>query len=263
MELDARDPLNLVGKTGFIVGASGSIGSAIARLMVSHGAKLVLHHKGDDDKRQIDAVCKTIGAEDFVVVKGDLADGHEIDQIVGRLKHIRFDFVCCASGVAPFIPWHSMTMAVFRHTFEVNVFGPAQLLLHLGGNINDGGAVVVVSSTGAYFGCEDQVDYNASKAALNSLIQSWALALGRRNIRVNGIAPGWVDTPMARAAPRDPTAMSRIPLGRAGTPMDVAQTALFLVSDLNQYTSGSVVTVDGGRMVNGHGDRVRDGGGGP
>ncbi|HKC73232.1 MAG TPA: SDR family oxidoreductase [Chloroflexota bacterium] len=259
--MDAQDPLSLVGKTGLIVGASGSIGSETARLMVSHGAKLVLHHKGDDDKSQIDSVCKTIGVEDLVVVKGDLANGQEVDQLAGRLKHIRFDFVCYASGAAPFVPWHSMTMVVFRHTFEVNVFGPAQLLLHLGGNINDGGAVVVVSSTGAYFGCEDQVDYNASKAALNSLIQSWALALGRRKIRVNGIAPGWVDTPMARSAPRDPRAISKIPLGRAGTPMDVAQIAVFLVSDMNQYASGSVVTVDGGRMANGHGDRVRNGGG--
>lgn len=249
--------LSLKGKTGLVIGASGGIGSALARLMAEYGARLVLHHRGADDRSVIDAILREAGGpNDWDIVHGDLASAYEVCAIVERLRGTSLDFLCIASGTAPFVLWEVMNMDTFRHTFEVNVFGPTQLVLGLQENITNGGAVVVVSSTGAYFGCARQVDYNASKAALNSLVQSWAISLGHRKVRVNGIAPGWVNTPMAQMASRDPSAISRIPLGRVGTPRDIAQLAVFMVSDMNPYMSGNTVVVDGGRLVNTHGDQI-------
>lgn len=240
------EQINLNGKLGLIIGASGAIGSAIAELGAAHGAALILHHQDASDLPSI----KRLAVQPQKIVSGDLRTQAGISGIIDQVKEESLDFLVIASGIAPFVPWELMTMEIFKETFDVNVFAPVRMLFELEETVMDRGTIVVLTSTGAYFGCEDQLDYNASKAALNSLVQSWALRFGKRGVRVVGVAPGRIDTPMARRAPA--TNSRYIPLQRLGWPVDVADLVLFLVSDLNQYITGTVVDIDGGRRANGH-----------
>ena len=137
-----------------------------------------------------------------------------------------------------------------RH-FEVNVLGPACLswaAANLMAQQPGGGAIVAVSSRGAKRGEPDAVAYGASKAALNSMVQSMAKALGGRNIAVSAVAPGFTSTEMAAevlAGPRGDSIRADSPFGRVATTEEVARVVVFLAMDESRWLSGSVVDANG------------------
>ena len=114
-----------------------------------------------------------------------------------------------------------------------------------------GGAVVLVSSINGERGKAGQANYAASKAGLNALARTAARELGRFGIRVNAVAPGWVETPMTAALPEElrQRALAETALGRLGRPEDVAGAVLFLCSDLARHVTGQVLRVDGGQLI--------------
>jgi NAD(P)-dependent dehydrogenase (short-subunit alcohol dehydrogenase family) len=116
---------------------------------------------------------------------------------------------------------------------------------------NGSGSIVLISSINGERGKVGQAAYAASKAGLNALARTTAREVGSFGIRVNAIAPGWIDTPMTAAIPGDfrETARSESALGRLGDPDDVARVAVFLASAMSRHITGQVLRVDGGQLI--------------
>jgi len=113
------------------------------------------------------------------------------------------------------------------------------------------GSIVNVSSVVGIYGNPGQTNYAASKAGVIGMTKTWAKELAGRNIRVNAVAPGFIETPMTEKLPEKAreAALSRIPLGRFGKPEEVAQVILFLASDESSYVTGQVIGIDGGLVI--------------
>lgn len=142
---------------------------------------------------------------------------------------------------------------VLEDTFRINTFGAihhlqaASRLMQRSG----GGSIINMTSIIGVVGNEGQIAYGSSKAALIGLTKSAAKELAPRGVRVNAVAPGFIDTDMSRSLPADKYAdrVASIKMGRVGTPEDVADVVLFLASDLSRYVTGQVIGVDGGMVI--------------
>jgi 3-oxoacyl-[acyl-carrier protein] reductase len=146
-----------------------------------------------------------------------------------------------------------VTHEQIEKTFSINTFGVlyvAQYAARLMSR-NKSGSIINISSIIGTNGNEGQTVYGGSKAAVIGITQSLAKELAPNNIRVNAIAPGFIDTDMTRQLPKDKyqERMESIKMGRIGKPEDIANTALFLASDLSAYVTGQVIGVDGGMLI--------------
>ncbi len=144
------------------------------------------------------------------------------------------------------------TLDGFETAVDINLTGLMRLATAFRPKLV-GGAIVGIGSVYAFFGAPHAPAYAASKAGLVGLVKSLAVAFAKEGIRVNALAPGWIETAMTevpRANPvRNAELLSRMPIGRWGTPADIAPAALFLCSPLAAYITGAVLPVDGGYMV--------------
>ena len=139
-----------------------------------------------------------------------------------------------------------------ERTYATNVFSPFWLVKHLSKELSDGGSVIITTSVQAVNPSEHLLDYASTKAALNNLVVNLAAELGPDGIRVNGVAPGPIWTPLipaTMAAEKVEGFGSDTPLGRAGQPVEVAAAYVFLASDEASYVSGTILGVTGGKAV--------------
>jgi NAD(P)-dependent dehydrogenase (short-subunit alcohol dehydrogenase family) len=164
------------------------------------------------------------------------------------------DILLANAGVAEFVPLGAITEAYFDKTFNINVKGllftvqKALLLFH------DGGSIILNASIASSKGFEANSVYSATKAAIRSFARTWTVDLKRRKIRVNAISPGPIDTPGFRGLMQTSeqleqfktSVVATVPLGRMGSPDEVAKAALFLASDDSSYVTGIELFVDGG-----------------
>jgi NAD(P)-dependent dehydrogenase (short-subunit alcohol dehydrogenase family) len=242
----------LAGKTAVVTGGASGIGLAIARLLAEAGARGTIL-----DLRAPIAIPAGWG---FVEV--DVRDDGSIETAmrlaVEPLGGI--DVLALAAGIVP--PWTGLTgfdPAAWDDVLRVNVFGVAASLAHALADLRDGAAVVAVASLNSWRGDANIPSYVASKHAVLGIVRSAALELGRRNIRVNAIAPGPIATDAliarmeTRARERGTTladaldaAAELTALGRIATVDEVARVALFLASDLSSGLTGQMIPVDGG-----------------
>ena len=162
----------------------------------------------------------------------------------------RIDLLFANAGVAEFAPLGKITEAHFDKTFNINVKGllfTVQKALLL---IQDGGSIILNASIAASKGIEASSIYNATKAAIRSFARTWSVDLKLRKIRVNAISPGPIDTPGLRNLVQADELLEQIkatvPLGRMGSPDEVARAAVFLASDDSSYVTGIELFVDGG-----------------
>ncbi len=193
------------------------------------------------------------GVEAIVSNAGDIAAAKAlVDQVTAR--HGRIDVLFVNAGIARFAPIDQVDEAFFDSQFDINVKGAFFLLKHAAPAIADGGAVILTASVaGAAGGFGGGTVYGATKAALRSFGRTFAKELTPRNIRVNTISPGPIDTPILDKNGFTPEqkqaflqgASERVPLGRAGQAEEVARAALFLAADAT-YTTGAELFVDGG-----------------
>jgi NAD(P)-dependent dehydrogenase (short-subunit alcohol dehydrogenase family) len=176
----------------------------------------------------------------------DLADRDAINQMLNELTDVKFDAII--NNAAEFIPnkWDEFNEEAWNRSIAVNMTAPLLLIHGLKSNLNDHASIVNIVSTDAYYAAYDDIGYAASKAGLVSITKSQAPALALRNIRVNAIAPGWVDTEMAENAAVNKFAHYQTPLGRNATPQEIADVAEFLISDKSSFITASVLNVDGG-----------------
>ncbi|EJD04102.1 NAD-binding protein [Fomitiporia mediterranea MF3/22] len=256
----------VLGKVVCITGASRGIGRATALEFAKHGATgFVLHYYGDEATRKevltLEEEIKSISdACRSVAVPGDIANRETSLKIVqeGIQKFGRIDVLVSNVGICPFSDFLTMPIETWDRTRQVNLDGSFYIVQGVAKQMKQqepqGGAIICVSSISALVGGEQQCHYTPTKAALLSLMQSCAVALGKYNIRCNAVLPGTIATDINAVDLSDPVKrenmIKRTVLGRLGVPEDVAGPIVFLASDLARYVTGASVLVDGGLFVN-------------
>jgi len=241
----------LQGKIALISGGTSGIGAATAKLFQSEGATVVVT---GSSQKTVDAARSALPGIDLIVSDaGDVAATKAlVDEV--KARHGRIDVLFVNAGIARFAPLEQVDEAFFDVQFNINVKGAFFLVKHAAPVLSDGGSVILTASVaGSSAGLPGASVYGATKAALRSFGRTFARELAPRNIRVNTISPGPIDTPIflkngypqAAADAFLENAKTRIPLARPGAPDEVARAALYLAADAT-YTTGAELFVDGG-----------------
>ncbi|MFD8144409.1 SDR family NAD(P)-dependent oxidoreductase [Streptomyces sp. NPDC059708] len=241
-------------RVALVTGSSSGIGAAVAERLAAEGIRVVVNSaRSAEAGRELAA-----RLPDAVYVRGDVSDAEDARRIVRAAidAYGRLDILVNNAGVTRFIPLDDLEAAdarAWREIFDVNVVGAWQMITaavpHL--RASGAGSVVNISSVSATRALGSSVPYAVSKAAVNHMTRLLASQLGP-SVRVNAVAPGLIDTPWYEGA-EEVWESSRewitenTPLRRVGTPQDVAEATLYLVNAA--YTTGDVLTVDGGRHI--------------
>lgn len=238
------EPLSLAGKVALVTGGSGAIGSAIVAMFRAAGAKVV----------SVDRPGAPV-PDGVVFLPIDLAERTRIDALIEEVegRHGRIDILVHCAGITRDSVLWKMSPQQWSEVMSVNLDSAFHLLRLCAPMMrrNGGGAVVLVSSINGQRGKFGQSNYVASKAGLIGLTKAAALELGGFGIRVNCVAPGWIETPLTAKVPAEfrERALAETPLHRLGQPDDVASAVLFLCSDMSGHITGQVLRVDGGQLM--------------
>ena len=253
--------IDLSGKRAFVTGGGRGIGRATALLLAQAGCRVAVGYKSrkQDAEETVRALAGGAGRQQAVAVGGDLGDPAAAERAVAEAARALggLDLLIVNHGIWPpgEIPLERMTDAQWDETMRANL--DAVLYVCRAGVplLPDGGKVVLVSSTAGQRGEAFHADYAATKGAIIALTKSLAVELAPRQIGVNCVAPGWVDTEMsAQPYGRDTGEGKReiedtIPLGRVASAEDVAGPIVFLCSDLARHITGEVLNVNGGSVL--------------
>jgi NAD(P)-dependent dehydrogenase (short-subunit alcohol dehydrogenase family) len=242
----------LVGKIALITGGNGGIGLATAKRFVSEGAYVFITGRR---KAELDAAAKEI-ARNVTIVQGDVSKLDDLDRLFAQIKQEkgRLDIVFANAGVAKYAPFGKVTEELYDSIFNINVKGllfTVQKALPL---LPDGASIILNASIVGSKGLAANSVYSATKAAVRSFARTWTTDLKDRRIRVNAVSPGSIDTPglndllasSETGQQRLKMISNNVPLGRLGTPDEIANAVLFLASDESSYVTGTEIFVDGG-----------------
>ncbi len=243
----------LEGRVALVTGASRGIGRAIARGLAARGALVVAAARGDHAGATVAELEAAGGRAEAASL--DVTDREAIDAVIGRTteRHGRLDILVNNAGITRDQLLLRMKCDDWEAVLATNLtaaYGCIQAALKPMLRQRSG-RIVNVSSVVGQAGNAGQANYAASKAGLIGLTKAVALEVASRNITVNAVAPGLIDTDMTRAvsAGAQQSWEARIPLGRLGTPEDVAAAVVFLASDEAAYITGHVLAVNGGMYV--------------
>lgn len=232
-------------KTILLTGATRGIGRAITEKLLSEDYKVYGVYR--ESAEQAKELTEKYG-DAITLLQADLADSSQVQQLIEQLKDIRLDGIVNNAGIVYLTKWEDLNFDEWNETLAVNLTAPLKLVHGLRGNLNDGSSVVNIASVDGFCAAFDTIAYAASKAALISVTKSLAAVLGPRNIRVNAVAPGWVETEMTAGTIPDES-KELTPLKRNAQPQEVANVVNFLMSDQASFVSGETITVDGGLTV--------------
>jgi 3-oxoacyl-[acyl-carrier protein] reductase len=245
--------LGLRGKRALVTGASRGLGRAVAMALAEAGADVAVHcHRqlmgAEGVARAVrDRRCRSL------VLPADLADHDQVAHLARELLDAWGppDLIVNNAGIAPRSPWSAGDLAAWRHALDVNLTGPFHVLTAFVPHLQPGAAVVNIGSVVALNGGAFGPAYGASKAGLLGLTKSAARELGPRSIRVNCVAPGPIDSDLARALPEAAlqAMAAQTPLGRIATYDDVVGAILWLLSPAARFVTGQTLVVDGGRLT--------------
>jgi 3-oxoacyl-[acyl-carrier protein] reductase len=254
--------LSLSNKVALITGGSRGIGAATVRMFTAAGAKVVFNYQ--KAREQAEALVKECGAANCHAVASDLNSPDSARVLVAAaVKHFgRLDILVANHGVWPAqdVSIDKMTDEQWRSTLSINLDAVFGLVKHTVAQMkaqprtgSAAGHIVLISSTSGQRGEAFHCDYSASKGALISLTKSLSTELAPAGIYVNSVAPGWVDTDMSRPALDDAKTGDQIrraiPLGRVGTPEEIAAPVLFLCTEYAGFITGEVFNVNGGAVL--------------
>jgi len=246
--------LDFSGKTALITGASQGIGAQIARIFHAAGASVWLNHpdlgstRADTDK--VAAELNSAQASNALVVAADVSNASAVQRMMTEIK-IRsggIDFLINNAAILRDRTIAKLSLDEWEAVVDVNLSGVFHCCKFGLEIMRDGGAIVSLSSIAAIMGFFGQTNYAAAKGGVVAMMRVLSRECAKRNIRVNSIAPGVIETPMAATIPEAARAemVKQIALGRFGKPEEIANVALFLCSPLASYVTGQTIEVNGG-----------------
>ncbi|MEH7250004.1 SDR family oxidoreductase [Neobacillus niacini] len=247
----------LAGKTAIITGGDSGIGKSVAIYFAKEGADIAIvyldeHQDAEETKVLVEAEGRKcllfsgdIGNEDFCkdTVNKTIDQFGKIDILVNN-----------AAEQHPQQSLLNITSAQLEKTFRTNIFSYFYMAKMVLPYLKTGAVIINTASITAYAGHEQLLDYSATKGAIVSFTRSLALSLAPQGIRVNGVAPGPIWTPLIPSTFTEDQVISfgtDTPLGRAGQPYELAPSYVYLASDDSSYVSGQIIHVNGGKIVNG------------
>lgn len=242
----------LTGKVALITGASRGIGRQIALTLAEYGAAVIVNYNGSRERAEEVVAEITDKGGSAVAYQCSVSDyeacGTMITEMLARFGHI--DILVNNAGITRDNLVMKMTPEDFDAVIDTNLKGTFYTIKHMYRAFlkQRAGRIINLTSVSGLLGNAGQANYAASKAGVVGLTKSVARELASRNITVNAVAPGFIDTEMTQAmteAAREAT-LQQIPLKRVGLPEDIAQTVAFLASDRAGYITGQTISVDGG-----------------
>ena len=249
--------MKLEGRTALVTGGSRGIGKAIVEALALAGAKVAFVYKSSQESAEkIVSELAEKGAE-VVALQGDVSSKADADRIVGEVieKFRRLDILVNNAGIIRDGLLAVMDESAWQDVINTNlgsVYNFCQAAMRQMMSQRHG-RIINMSSVAAEFGNQGQVNYAASKGGIQGLTRCLATEVGRRNITVNAVAPGFIETDMTVAVRNAAEAEIKkmVPVKRLGKPEDIANAVLFLASDETSYVTGHVLTVDGGLTLGG------------
>lgn len=236
------------GKVAVITGGASGIGLATARKLLSEGAKVVLVDWNED----VSEIAKTLNNEALGIrcdVSSDTDVQKSVNDIIEKFGHIDFLVANAGIGGGP-NKAHEVSVDEWNKVIGVNQTGIFLMNKYVISEMlkNGGGAIVNTSSMYGLVGTTMSFAYSASKGAINQMTRSLALTYARDNIRVNAVAPGYVDTPILAEVPKDmkDAMANQLPVGRLGKDTEIANLICYLLSDDATFITGAIVPIDGG-----------------
>jgi len=242
----------LEGKIALVTGASSGIGLATAKRFVAEGAYVFITGRRE---QELSVAVKDIG-KNVAGIRGDVSRLDDLDRLFDQIKRDkgRLDVLFANAGIAKYAPLGKITEDLYDSIFDVNVKGvlfTVQKALPL---MSDGSSIILNASIVGSKGLPANSIYSATKAAVRSFARTWTTDVKERHIRVNAVSPGSTDTPglndLLASSPvgdeRRKMISAIVPLGRLGTPDEIAKAGVFLASDDSSYITGAELFVDGG-----------------
>ena len=242
----------LEGKIALVTGGSSGIGLATAKRFVTEGAYVFITGRWE---QELSVAVKDIG-KNVAGIRGDVSQLADLDRLFDQIKRDkgRLDVLFANAGIAKYAPLGKITEDLYDSIFDVNVKGvlfTVQKALPL---MSDGSSIILNASIVGSKGLPANSVYSATKAAVRSFARTWTTDVKERHIRVNAVSPGSTDTPglndLLASSPvgeeRRKMISAIVPLGRLGTPDEIAKAVVFLASDDSSYITGAELFVDGG-----------------
>ena len=247
----------LKGKIALITGGGSGIGKAVALLFAKEGAKVAInYYSGEEDAKDTEALIKKYGGESLLI-QGDISEETFCRQLVEQtVQHFgRIDILVNNAGTQH----HTESIEDIKtedliRTFQVNVFAMIWITQSAIPHMPKGSSIINTTSVTAYQGHGQLLDYSATKGAIVAFTRSLSASLAHKEIRVNGVAPGPIWTPLAMSSFDKESNKHHgedTPLQRAGEPVEVAPSYLFLASKDASYMTGQVLHPNGGSIING------------
>lgn len=246
--------MRLKGKVAIVTGAGQGIGAATARKFAREGAVVAICDLNADAGARVESACREAGAQ----VNGYVLDVANRDAVVKMVadviaRHGRIDVLVNNAGITRDARLQKMTLQQFDDVIDVNlraVFNTTQVVADI--MVEQGAGVVLnASSVVGIYGNYGQTNYAASKFGVIGFTKTWSRELGPKGVRVNAVAPGFVDTPILSTVPDAvlDKMRSQVPLGRLAQPEEIANVYAFLASDEASYINGAVLEVSGGMTL--------------
>lgn len=247
----------LQNKVAVITGGDSGIGRAVGLHFAKEGADIaVVYLNEHDDAMDTKRLIEQEGQE-CILIDGDIGNSQfceaAVTEILDKFKHIDI-LVNNAAEQHPQDHFMDISNEQFEKTFKTNIFGTFYMTKAVLPNLKEGNTIINTSSITAYQGSNDLIDYSATKGAITSFTRSLSLSLVDKGIRVNGVAPGPIWTPLIPSTfPREKVASfgGDSPMQRPGEPMELAPAYVYLASDDSSYVNGQIIHVNGGTIING------------
>lgn len=246
--------IDLSGKTALITGASQGIGACIARVFHQAGACVIINHPGQPqtalDAQSLAEELNLLRANSARVEAADVSKPDEVRAMMSGIQeaHGGLDFLINNAAIIKDRTIAKMNLEEWDSVMAVNLSGVFYCCKYALEVLRNQGAIVSFGSIAAIQGFFGQANYAAAKAGVQAMMRVLSREAARRQIRVNAVAPGVIDTAMAATIPEEVRAdmLKNVPLGRFGRPEEVASTVLFLCSPLASYISGQTIEINGG-----------------